>query len=155
VAVDVAYGELDWRLRGDPRVTVIERRNGRTLRREELPYAPDVIVIDASFISLVKVLPAVLACAAERYDCLALVKPQFEVGRDRVGKGGVVRDPAWRREALVDVGSAAQDLGAAVLGYASSGLPGPKGNLESFVWLAEPARGGVEDLEAAAREVEP
>jgi len=155
VAVDVAYGELDWRLRGDPRVTVIERRNARTLRPDELPYAPDLIVADASFISLAKLLPAALACAAERYDCLALVKPQFEVGRDRVGKGGVVRDPDLRRGALIDVGRAAQDLGAAVLGYASSGLPGPKGNLETFIWLAEAARGGVDDLESAAREVEP
>jgi 23S rRNA (cytidine1920-2'-O)/16S rRNA (cytidine1409-2'-O)-methyltransferase len=156
VALDVAYGELDWRLRGDARVTVIERRNARTLSREELPYAPDLIVVDASFISLAKVLPAVLACAAERYDCVALVKPQFEVGRERVGKGGVVRDAGWRREALIAVGRAAQELGAAVLGYASSGLPGPKGNLETFVWLAEAGRrGGVDDLEAAAREVEP
>jgi 23S rRNA (cytidine1920-2'-O)/16S rRNA (cytidine1409-2'-O)-methyltransferase len=155
VALDVAYGELDWRLRGDPRVTVIERRNGRTLGREELPFAPDLIVVDASFISLVKLLPATLACAAERYDCLALVKPQFEVGRERVGKGGVVRESKWRRDALIATGHAAQDLGAAVLGYASSGLPGPKGNLESFIWLAEAARGSVKDLESAAREVEP
>ena len=155
IAVDVAYGELDWRLRGDARVTVVERRNARTLRRDELPYSPDLIVVDASFISLAKLLPAPLACAAERYDCLALVKPQFEVGRDRVGKGGVVRDPAWRREALTAVGRFAQDLGAAVLGYASSGLPGPKGNLETFIWLAEGSRGGVDDLEAAARGVEP
>ena len=94
VALDVAYGELDWRLRNDPRVTVIERRNARSLRPDELPYAPDLIVIDVSFISLAKVLGAVLACAAERFDCLALVKPQFEVGRGAVGKGGVVRDPA-------------------------------------------------------------
>ena len=155
VAVDVAYGELDWRLRGDPRVTVIERRNARGLRAEELPYRPDAIVVDVSFISLAKVLPAVLACAADRYDCLALVKPQFEVGRSRVGKGGVVREPAWRREALIAAGEAAAGLGAAVLGYASSGLPGPKGNLETFIWLAEGERGGVGDLESAAREVEP
>jgi len=154
-AVDVAYGELDWRLRGDPRVTVIERRNARTLAREELPYGPDLIVVDVSFISLTKVLPATLACAAERYDCLALVKPQFEVGRERVGKGGVVREPAWRREALICVGQAAEALGASVLGYTSSGLPGPKGNLETFIRLAEAARGGVEDVESAAREVEP
>jgi 23S rRNA (cytidine1920-2'-O)/16S rRNA (cytidine1409-2'-O)-methyltransferase len=155
IAVDVAYGEFDWRLRGDERVTVIERRNARTLRRDELPYAPDLVVIDAAFISLAKLLPATLACVTERYDCLALVKPQFEVGRDRVGKGGVVRDPASRREALIAVGRAAQDLGSAVMGYASSGLPGPKGNLETFIWLAEGARGGVDDLESAAREVEP
>jgi 23S rRNA (cytidine1920-2'-O)/16S rRNA (cytidine1409-2'-O)-methyltransferase len=156
VAVDVAYGELDWRLRSDPRVTVVERCNARALRGEQLPFAPDLIVIDVSFISLAKVLPAVLACAADRFDCLALVKPQFEVGRGQVGKGGVVRDSAERRRALVSVGAAAVELGASVLGYASSGLPGPKGNLETFVWLAEGARdGGVSDLEAAAREVEP
>lgn len=153
-AVDVAYGELDWKLRSDPRVTVIERCNARSLRREQLPYAPELIVIDVSFISLAKVLPAVLACAAERFDCLALIKPQFEVGRGQVGKGGVVRDPGQRRRALVDVGSAAVALGAAVLGYASSGLPGPKGNLETFVWLAEGARGDSVELELAAAEVE-
>jgi 23S rRNA (cytidine1920-2'-O)/16S rRNA (cytidine1409-2'-O)-methyltransferase len=156
VAVDVAYGELDWRLRTDPRVTVIERCNARSLRGEALPYAPDLIVIDVSFISLAKVLPAVLACAAKRFDCLALIKPQFEVGRSLVGKGGVVRDGEHRRRALVDVGEAARGLGASVLGYASSGLPGPKGNLETFVWLAEGARdGGLVELEPAAREVEP
>jgi 23S rRNA (cytidine1920-2'-O)/16S rRNA (cytidine1409-2'-O)-methyltransferase len=155
VAVDVAYGALDWGLRSDPRVTVIERRNARTLTAAELPYAPDLIVIDVSFISLAKVLPAVLACAAQRFDCLALVKPQFEVGRDRVGKGGVVRESPWRREALVDAGRAAAGLGASVLAYASSGLPGPKGNRETFVWLCEGGRRGVRDLETAAREVEP
>jgi 23S rRNA (cytidine1920-2'-O)/16S rRNA (cytidine1409-2'-O)-methyltransferase len=156
VALDVAYGELDWRLREDQRVTVIERRNARALTREELPYAPELIVIDVSFISLAKVLPAVLACAAGRFDCLALVKPQFEVGREHVGKGGVVRDPAARRRALIDAGQAGQDLGATVLGYASSGLPGPKGNLETFVWLAESGReGALSDLDAGARAVEP
>ena len=92
VALDVAYGELDWRVRSDPRVTVIERVNARALRTDELPYRPQLIVLDVSFISLGKVLPAVLACAAERFDCLALIKPQFEVGRGQVGKGGVVRD---------------------------------------------------------------
>jgi 23S rRNA (cytidine1920-2'-O)/16S rRNA (cytidine1409-2'-O)-methyltransferase len=155
VAVDVAYGEFDWRLRSDARVTVIERCNARSLLPEQLPYAPDLIVIDVSFISLTKVLPAVLGCAADRFDCLALVKPQFEVGRGQVGKGGVVRDGAQRRGALVAVGSAALELGATVLGYASSGLPGPRGNLETFVWLAEGARRGVVDLELAAAEVEP
>jgi 23S rRNA (cytidine1920-2'-O)/16S rRNA (cytidine1409-2'-O)-methyltransferase len=156
VAVDVAYGELDWRLRSDPRVSVIERCNARSLRREQLPYAPDLIVIDVSFISLAKLLPALLALAADRFDCLALIKPQFEVGRSDVGKGGVVRDSATRRRALVEVGSAARELGMVVLGYASSGLPGPKGNRETFVWLAEPARDAPRvDLESAAREVEP
>jgi 23S rRNA (cytidine1920-2'-O)/16S rRNA (cytidine1409-2'-O)-methyltransferase len=155
VAVDVAYGELDWRLRTDPRVTVIERQNARSLEVAQLPYRPGLIVIDVSFISLTKVLPAVLACAAPRFDCLAMVKPQFEVGRERVGKGGVVRDGAARRSALVGVAGFARDRGAAVLGFASSGLPGPKGNLETFVWLGSGSRAGVGDIEAAAREVEP
>jgi len=153
--VDVAYGQLDYRLRTDPRVTVIERCNARRLRPENLPYAPEVIVIDVSFISLEKVLPAVLACAAPRFDCLALVKPQFEVGRESVGKGGVVRDADARRRALVAVGESAARRGASVLGYASSGLPGPKGNRESFIWIAEGERGVLRDLEPAVREVEP
>ncbi len=155
VAVDVAYGELDWRLRSDQRVTVLERRNARTLEPRELPYAADLVVIDVSFISLRKVLPAALGCTAEAFDGLALVKPQFEAGREHVGKGGVVRDPAARRRALIEVATFATGAGAAVLGYASSGLPGPKGNLETFVWLAEGTRSGLEDLESAAREVEP
>ncbi len=155
VALDVAYGELDWGLRSDERVTVIERRNARSLQPDDLPYAPDLIVIDVSFISLRKVLPAVLGCAAPRFDCLALVKPQFEVGREHVGKGGVVREGARRRRALVDAGEAARELGYAVLGFASSGLPGPKGNRETFVWLAEGSREGVTDVEAAAAAVEP
>ncbi|MDX6216222.1 MAG: rRNA (cytidine1920-2-O)/16S rRNA (cytidine1409-2-O)-methyltransferase [Frankiales bacterium] len=154
-AVDVAYGQIDQRLREDRRVAVIERLNARALGPADLPFPPSLATIDVSFISLTKVLPAVLACAAPRFDCLAMVKPQFEVGRERVGKGGVVRDGAVRREALVSVAAAGRELGCAVLGFASSGLPGPKGNLESFVWLAEAARGGVGDIEAAAREVEP
>ena len=153
VALDVAYGELDWSLREDARVTVIERTNARALDPAVLPYPPDLIVADVSFISLTKVLPAVLACAADRFDALAMVKPQFEVGRDAIGKGGVVRDPALRREALVSVAGSAP---AAVMGFASSGLPGPKGNRETFVWLAEPGRAGaLEDVEAAALEAEP
>lgn len=155
VALDVAYGELDWRLRGDERVTVIERTNARGVTIDDLPYRPDLIVADVSFISLTKILPAVLACADKPFDALVMVKPQFEVGRDRVGKGGVVRDPALRREALVAVAGAACAQGATVLGFASSGLPGPKGNLETFAWLAEAGRpGSVDDLDAAAREIE-
>jgi 23S rRNA (cytidine1920-2'-O)/16S rRNA (cytidine1409-2'-O)-methyltransferase len=155
VALDVAYGELHWRLRNDPRVTPLERSNAREMEATELPYAPDLIVADVSFISLTKVLGAVLACAAPAYDCLAMVKPQFEVGRGRVGKGGVVRDAGDRRAALVTVARAAQGLGASVQGFHSSGLPGPKGNLETFVWLTEAGRPGLDDLDAAAREVEP
>jgi 23S rRNA (cytidine1920-2'-O)/16S rRNA (cytidine1409-2'-O)-methyltransferase len=157
VALDVAYGELHWKLRQNERVSVLERKNARTLEPADLPFAPDLLAIDLSFISLAKVLGAVVGCSAARFDCLALVKPQFELGRGRVGKGGVVRSAGDRREALVAVGTAARDrLGLTVLGYASSGLPGPAGNRESFAHLAEAGReGGVEDLEAAARRAEP
>ncbi|MEP6954816.1 MAG: TlyA family RNA methyltransferase [Solirubrobacteraceae bacterium] len=154
-AADVAYGELDWGLRNDERVTVLERTNARNLTPEQLPAAPDLIVADVSFISLTKVLPAVLACAAPRFDALVMVKPQFELGRRRV-KGGVVRNPADRREAIELVAGAAQRAGASVLGFASSGLPGPKGNQETFAHLAEPGRpGALTDLAAAALAVDP
>ncbi|MFI5005220.1 MAG: TlyA family RNA methyltransferase [Solirubrobacterales bacterium] len=167
VAVDVGYGELHHRLRTDPRVWVLERTNARSLTPEIVVGArdgglpagrdgteglPDLAVVDVSFISLAKVLPAVLACLAEPYDVLALVKPQFEAPRAQIGKGGVVRDPAVRRAALVAVGLAALSMeGAsggsthppAVLGFYSSGLPGPKGNRETFIWLAEPGRAGA------------
>ncbi|HWX88038.1 MAG TPA: TlyA family RNA methyltransferase, partial [Solirubrobacteraceae bacterium] len=99
VAVDVGYGDFDYNLRRDPRVTLLERTNARSLAGEMLPYAPDLAVLDVSFISLRKLLPAVLGCLAPRFDALALVKPQFEVGRERVGKGGVVRSSADRRSA--------------------------------------------------------
>jgi 23S rRNA (cytidine1920-2'-O)/16S rRNA (cytidine1409-2'-O)-methyltransferase len=160
VAVDVGYGQLDWGLRNDPRVSVLERVNARALTVEMLPYTPDLASIDVSFISLTKVLPAVLGCMAEVYDVLAMVKPQFEVGRALAGKGrGVIRDPGDRRDALARVGRAALELGASVLGYYSSGLTGPKGNKETFVWLAEPGRAGaarnVQEIETMARKVEP
>lgn len=156
VALDVAYGELAWALRNDERVTVLERANARAIAPGALPFQPDLAVIDVSFISLAKILPAVLACLAPRHDVLAMIKPQFEVGRGNVGKGGVVRDPDDRRAALVAVAETARALGASVLGFASSGLPGPKGNLESFVRLAEAGRAGdAADLDAAARTVEP
>ena len=157
VAVDVAYGELHWKIRNDARVTVLERVNARSLSPGDLPFAPDLIVADVSFVSLRKALAAPIECAAERWDCLAMIKPQFEVGRERVGKGGVVRSADDRRSALVDVAQwARESLGACVLGFASSGLPGPAGNQETFVWLASPGTAGdVGDIEAAAREVEP
>jgi len=155
VAVDVAYGQFHWRLRNDDRVTVLERVNARTREPAMLPYRPELIVGDLSFISVTKVLPAVLACAAPRFDALLLVKPQFETGREAVGKGGVVRDQQARRGALVSVAQAAQGLGAAVLGFAPSGLPGPKGNVETFVHLAEGGRAGaLDDVTAAALGVE-
>jgi 23S rRNA (cytidine1920-2'-O)/16S rRNA (cytidine1409-2'-O)-methyltransferase len=171
VAVDVGYGELHHRLRTDPRVRVLERTNARNLVPGMVPAPldgggtlPELAVVDVSFISLTKVLPAVLGCLTERYDVLALVKPQFEVGREQVGSGGVVRDAAGRRRALVSVGLAAARIESlpappVVLGYYSSGLPGPKGNRETFVWLAESGRpgaaGGAEHIECMAREVEP
>jgi 23S rRNA (cytidine1920-2'-O)/16S rRNA (cytidine1409-2'-O)-methyltransferase len=156
VALDVAYGELHWRLRGDPRVTVVERANARALDPASLPYRPDLIVVDVSFISLAKVLPAVVSAAPASFDCLALVKPQFELGRERVGRGGVVRSAADRREALESAGEfVVGSLGLSVLGYASSGLPGPAGNRESFVWIG-PAGDtrAVADVGAAAAEIE-
>jgi 23S rRNA (cytidine1920-2'-O)/16S rRNA (cytidine1409-2'-O)-methyltransferase len=156
VALDVAYGELDWGLRNDPRVTVVERANARGIEPKILPYAPDLVVVDVSFISLLKVLPAALRASAPEFDCLALVKPQFEVGRERVGKGGVVRSADLRREALTTVAAGLAADGWSVLAFASSELPGPAGNRESFVWIAEPGRDGARtDLEAAATEVEP
>ena len=151
VAVDVAYGQLDVRMRQDPRVHVVERMNARELLPVDLPFAPSLATIDVSFISLTKVLPAVAGCLAPGGEILAMVKPQFELGRERVGRG-VVRDVADRREAIVKVARAAQELGLSVRGFASSGLPGPKGNRETFVWCG----GGpeVEDLEAAVAAVE-
>jgi 23S rRNA (cytidine1920-2'-O)/16S rRNA (cytidine1409-2'-O)-methyltransferase len=151
-AVDVAYGQIDQRLREDQRVAVIERLNARTLEPADLPFAPSLATIDVSFISLTKVLPAVARCLAPGGEALAMVKPQFELGRERVGRG-VVRDAADRREAILLVARAAGELGLAVRGFASSGLPGPKGNRETFVWC-----GGegpeVANLEAAILAVE-
>jgi 23S rRNA (cytidine1920-2'-O)/16S rRNA (cytidine1409-2'-O)-methyltransferase len=159
IAVDVGYGSLAWSLRSDPRVTVLERFNARELAPQDLPHAPDLAVVDVSFISLAKVLGAVLGCLADGYEALALVKPQFELGRGRVGKGGVVRDADGRREALIGAGRAALELGSAVRGFSSSGLPGPKGNRESFMWLVDPASHpgarAAGELEGLAREVEP
>ncbi len=169
IAVDVGYGTLSWGLRNDSRVTVLERTNARSLVPDMLPFVPDLAVIDVSFISLEKVLGPVLGCLAAGYDALAMIKPQFEVGRERVGKGGVVRDADTRRAALLSVGHSALSLGAGVVSYSSSGLPGPKGNRETFVWLTDPAnankgRGGAvltgapahtPELERLAREVEP
>jgi 23S rRNA (cytidine1920-2'-O)/16S rRNA (cytidine1409-2'-O)-methyltransferase len=153
-ALDVAQGELDWRLRNHPRVTVIERQNARSLQPSGLPFAPALATVDVSFISLAKVLPAIAATLSEDGEMLALVKPQFELGPQRVGKGGVVRDPGARRDALRGVAEAADSLALALRGFASSGLPGPKGNRETFVWLAR--RGdSIDDVEAAIQEVEP
>jgi len=146
-AVDVAYGQLDVRLREDPRVHVIERLNARAMAPADLPFEPSLATVDVSFISLTKVLPAVARCLEPGGDILAMVKPQFELGKERVGRG-VVRDPADRREAILTVALAARGLGLPVRGFASSGLPGPKGNRETFVWCGG-AGDEVDDLEAA------
>jgi 23S rRNA (cytidine1920-2'-O)/16S rRNA (cytidine1409-2'-O)-methyltransferase len=152
IAADVAYGQLDVRLREDPRVHVVERLNAREMTPADLSFIPSLATVDVSFISLTKVLPAVARCVEPGGEVLAMVKPQFELGRDRVGKG-VVRDPADRREAILKVAGAAREIGLTVRGFASSGLPGPKGNRETFVWC-----GGigaeVEDLEAAVATAE-
>jgi 23S rRNA (cytidine1920-2'-O)/16S rRNA (cytidine1409-2'-O)-methyltransferase len=153
IALDVAHGQLEWRLRNDPRVAVVERRNARDLDPDELPWAPELITVDVSFISLAKLLPALARCLREGGQLLAMVKPQFELGPKRVGRGGVVRDAEDRRAALRQVARAAGDAGLAVRGFASSGLPGPKGNRETFVRLV---RGGeaIADVEAAIGEVD-
>jgi 23S rRNA (cytidine1920-2'-O)/16S rRNA (cytidine1409-2'-O)-methyltransferase len=153
IAVDVGYGQLDWRLRQDSRVLVMERLNARYLGESSLPYRPELITVDVSFISLAKLLPAIVACAAPEFNLVGLVKPQFELGKEKVGKGGVVREADDRRDAIRSVAEAVQNEGLVVRGLASSGLPGPKGNRETFIWAA---RGGDSvDLEDALREVEP
>jgi 23S rRNA (cytidine1920-2'-O)/16S rRNA (cytidine1409-2'-O)-methyltransferase len=146
-AVDVAYGQLDLRLREDPRVSVIERLNARELELTDLPFVPELATVDVSFISLAKILPAVAGCLALGGEVLAMVKPQFELGRKRVGRG-VVRDSADRCEAILTVTQAASELGLTVRGFASSGLPGPKGNRETFLWCGGEGE-ELPDLEAA------
>ena len=134
-AVDVGYGQLAWKLRQDPRVLVLERTNARSIVPAMFPETPDLAVVDVSFISLRTVLPAVAAALRSHSTIVALVKPQFEVGRGRVGKGGVVRDPTLRAEAVQDVRQATAEMGLEVRGEAESILPGPKGNREVFLWL--------------------
>ena len=135
VAIDVGYGQLHPRLRSDPRVVVLERTNARELT--ELPFAPQLVVCDVSFISVRTALPPVLRLAAPGWQAVVLVKPQFEAGRADVGKGGVVRDLAVRARVLREVSDAALGWGASVAGVVDSGLPGPKGNREFFLHLAQ------------------
>lgn len=135
VAVDVGYGQLAWALRTDERVTVLERTNVRALEPGMLGEPVDVVVADLSFISLTQALPALRACAAADADYLLLVKPQFEVGRGRLGSGGVVREPALRADALRRVTGSARSLGLGVRGVVPSRLPGPAGNVEFVLWL--------------------
>jgi 23S rRNA (cytidine1920-2'-O)/16S rRNA (cytidine1409-2'-O)-methyltransferase len=133
-AVDVGYGQLAWALRQDRRVTVLDRTNARRLEAARFDEVPDVAVVDVSFISLALVLPAVARVLAPRAAIVALVKPQFEVGKGAVGKGGVVRDPAQRADAVARARAVLDGLGFPVRGVAESVIAGPKGNLEVFLW---------------------
>ena len=135
-AVDVGYGQLVWRLRSDERVHVHDRTNVRTLVPADIGGPVELTVADLSFISLRTVLPALSACTAPSGALLPMVKPQFEVGRERLGAGGVVRDPALRLSALTEVTAAARELGLVLRGAVASPLPGPSGNVEFFLWLA-------------------
>jgi 23S rRNA (cytidine1920-2'-O)/16S rRNA (cytidine1409-2'-O)-methyltransferase len=131
IALDVGHGQLHQRLRGDPRVTVLERTNAREL--EWLPYAPDLVTCDVSFISVRTALPPALALARSGWEALVLVKPQFEAGRDEVGKGGVIRDPEVHRRVVREIAESALGWPAETVGVVDSGLPGPKGNREFFL----------------------
>lgn len=153
IAVDVGHGQLDWKLRQDPRVVEMERLNARALGDSYLPFRPELITVDVSFISLAMLIAPIVATAAEEFDLLGLVKPQFELGKEKVGKGGVVRDAADRREAIRKVAESVEKENLVVRGLASSGLPGPKGNRETFVWASR--SGEPVELDAALEKVEP
>lgn len=144
VAVDVGYGQLAWELRSDPRVHVRERLNVRTLTAADLPYAPDLIVADLSFISLRTVIGPLVGIAAAQCDFLVMVKPQFEVGREAVGDG-VVTDPDLHASAVRGVIDACHEVGLGLRGVAASVLPGPKGNIEYFVWLTRALDDSIDD----------
>lgn len=139
VAVDVGYGQLAWRLRTDPRVRVLDRTNVRELTADRIGRPVELVVADLSFISLRLVLPALVACAVPSADFVLLVKPQFEVGRERVGAHGVVREPALRADAVRTVAASAAEQGLGVRGLAASPLPGPSGNVEYLLWLTRGA----------------
>lgn len=148
--VDVGYGQLAWEVRNHPQVVVMERTNIRNMPAATLQPTPSIVVADLSFISLSQVLPALIANAALDADFLLMVKPQFEVGKDSLGAGGVVRDPELRREAIRKVVDSGAQLGLGCNGVVASALPGPKGNVEYFVWLK---KGGAiisdKDIESA------
>lgn len=143
VAVDVGYGQLAWPLQQDPRVTVLDRTNVRHLTRADLPYVPDLVVADLSFISLTKVLEPLVTVSDTDADFVLLVKPQFEVGKGHVGKGGVVRESAAHAWSIRTVATAAAELGLGVAGLRRSPLPGPSGNIEFVLWL----RRGASELD--------
>ncbi|MCF4006713.1 TlyA family RNA methyltransferase [Corynebacterium uropygiale] len=139
VAVDVGYGQLVWRLQNDPRVTVLDRTNIRHLTPEMAGGPCDLMVGDLSFISLKLTLPAIADCLSEGADLLPMIKPQFEVGKERLGHGGVVRQPALREEVTLDIARFSRELGLSTRGVVASPLPGPSGNVEYFLWLTKDA----------------
>lgn len=151
IAVDVGYGQLDWRIRGDERVVVLERTNVRDLDPRTLPWQADGLVADLSFISLRSLITSFSRLVTDDADLLLMVKPQFEVGREALGKGGVVREPELWKSSIVGVVDAAAAEGFALLGAAASDLRGPKGNHEFFVHLR---RGDDSDMKSIDRAIE-
>ena len=150
VAADVGYGQLAWQLQSDNRVKILDRVNVRSLTKEQVAEEIDLVVADLSFISLKIVLPALIAVAKDEADFLIMVKPQFEVGKEKLGAGGVVRDAALRKEAVAAVAAAAFSLGLGCLGVVASPLPGPSGNVEYFLWLSKAGQALLEvDLDLA------
>ena len=150
IAADVGYGQLAWQLQSDDRVKILDRVNVRSLTKEQVGEEIDLVVADLSFISLKLVLPALIDVAKDEADFLIMVKPQFEVGKDRLGAGGVVRDATLRKEAVAAVADAAFALGLGCLGVVASPLPGPSGNVEYFLWLSKAGQALLEvDLDLA------
>jgi 23S rRNA (cytidine1920-2'-O)/16S rRNA (cytidine1409-2'-O)-methyltransferase len=154
VAADVGYGQLAWSLRNDPRVVVLERTNVRDLNADTIGGPVDVVVADLSFISLATVLPALTSCASDDADIVPMVKPQFEVGKDRVGAGGVVSDPQLRADAVLAVARRAAELRWQTVAATASPLPGPSGNVEYFLHLRARAEAPLQGelLEQAVRQ---
>lgn len=154
VAVDVGYGQLAWKIRNDPRVTVMERTNVRNLRPEDLRFAPDLVVVDLSFISIRTVVPALVAVAGSGAAFVVLVKPQFEAGPANVGSGGVVREPVVWRRVLEEASAAFREHGVGVLGVITSPLRGPAGNVEFLLHGRRGVDDASVDLDAAVTEGE-
>ena len=150
IAADVGYGQLAWQLQSDERVKILDRVNVRSLTKQQVGDEIDLVVADLSFISLKLVLPALIDVAKEDADFLVMVKPQFEVGKEKLGAGGVVRDSHLRKEAVAAVAGAAFSLGLGCLGVVASPLPGPSGNVEYFLWLSKAGKALLEvDLDLA------
>ena len=150
VAVDVGYGQLAWSLASDERVKVMDRTNVRSITPAIIGGPVELVVADLSFISLTTVLRALTECLTDNGDLVVMVKPQFEAGKDAVGSGGVVRDPAVRAAAIAKVAASAQELGMGTAGVVASPLPGPAGNVEYFLWLKAGADAADDDAIAAA-----